>query len=427
MMKDDTYCVMPFLSLAVKPDGKVKPCCRYKTWTDNDKREWYDNSDINHNIVGSNAALHSKAFESVRQDMLCGKKILGCEKCYAEETHGSFKSSGTSMRQWYNRQYKDHQIGKIQLKYLEVSFGNYCNLSCRTCDSALSTSWYDDEVVLSSKYDIQPNKKILDIPFNWTSNDFKNVNEIKFVGGEPMLNPNFHKFLQTVIDSNKAKHIKLTIFTNCSWFPKNHIIDLLKNFSVVNIWLSIDAVGDKNDYIRNKSNWNTVHHCASKWLNLEKKQIVGVVLTPAVGILNAHILDDLIKWWIDLRNKNQLNFQRRNEENLQTEKGDIVFSPVITPIDLSVLISPLKQQAIKKYKRYADLVVGDDENAITIRRFWHKAVKILSQKTHTQLHETNFISLTKDLDKLRKQDFKITFPELYTEIKDIYDIVPGKL
>ena len=56
MIKDDTYCVMPFLSLAVKPDGKVKPCCRYKTWTDNDKREWYDNSDINHNIVGSNAA-----------------------------------------------------------------------------------------------------------------------------------------------------------------------------------------------------------------------------------------------------------------------------------------------------------------------------------------------------------------------------------
>ena len=150
--------------------------------------------------------------------MLHGKKILGCEKCYAEEAHGCFKSSGTSMRQWYNRQYKDHQPGKIQLKYLEVSFGNYCNLSCRTCDSALSTSWYDDEVVLSSKYDIKPNKKILDIPFNWTSNDFKYVNEIKFVGGEPMLNPNFYKFLQTVIESNNAKHIKLTVF-NVSYPP----------------------------------------------------------------------------------------------------------------------------------------------------------------------------------------------------------------
>ena len=122
-----------------------------------------------------------------------------------------------------------------------------------------------------------------------------------------------------------------------------------------------------------------------------------------------------------------MNFQRRNEENLQTEKGDIVFSPVITPISFSVLISPLKQKAIKKYKQYAELVKGEDENSITIRRFWHKAVKILSQKTTIQLHETNFISLTKDLDKLRKQDFKITFPELYAEVKNMYDTVPGKL
>ena len=83
MIKDDTYCVMPFLSLAVKPDGKVKPCCRYKTWTDNDKREWYDNSDINpcanaiyydrtgiSNLFNSNTNMSSKK--------MC-KKNVECE------------------------------------------------------------------------------------------------------------------------------------------------------------------------------------------------------------------------------------------------------------------------------------------------------------------------------------------------------------
>jgi hypothetical protein len=39
----------------------------------------------------------------------------------------------------------------------------------------------------------------------------------------------------------------------------------------------------------------------------------------------------------------------------------------------------------------------------------------------------SFTQFNKDLDKLRKQDFITTFPELYSQLQKIWDNVDGKL
>jgi hypothetical protein len=38
-----------------------------------------------------------------------------------------------------------------------------------------------------------------------------------------------------------------------------------------------------------------------------------------------------------------------------------------------------------------------------------------------------FVQFNKDVDTLRNQDFVQTFPELYKQIKDLWDNIPGKL
>lgn len=420
MTKDDVYCVMPFLGLALKPDGRIKPCCRFRTWDDDDSRNWFNDKEINHNIVGTHNSLHSTAFESVRQDMLDGKPIRGCAKCYDEERLNTEKGTQYSMRQFYNNQYKN--VSKVGLQYLEVSFGNYCNLSCRTCGSGLSSTWYEDDLSLSKAYDIEVHEKIIDIPFNWNTDDFKDITEIKFVGGEPMLNPNFSKFLQTVIDSGQASKVRLSIFTNCSWFPKSAVIEMLAKFNIVNIWLSIDAYGSKNDYIRNKSNWQTVQNCASKWLQYEKDGVLGVMLTPAISILNSHILDELIEWWIILRRKFGLPFKKRSVEKPVTESGDIVFSSVVDPRHYDFRNAPNRRQSIEKYKQCAEK--HDD---VVLQRFYQKAISVLSQNLNKSVDLSEFVTITKDLDKLRQQSFKLVFPELYKIIEDDFATVNGKL
>jgi hypothetical protein len=170
-----TYCALPFVHFALKPDGNAKPCCRFTTYIKDeaDKRNWRD---LNHNQIGSKNVLNSYEFNSVRESMINGEKIPGCWKCYKEEEQG-----GHSMRTLYNKRFSDHD-NSVKLKYLEVSFGNYCNLSCRTCNSNLSTSWFNDDKKLSNKYgDRVAYEKIIDIPFNWKTDDFTHIEEIKFV------------------------------------------------------------------------------------------------------------------------------------------------------------------------------------------------------------------------------------------------------
>ena len=124
MKRSDTYCVLPFVHFAVKPDGVAKPCCRFVHWDTPESAElWAEN---NHNAIGTERVLHGDQFASVRQQMLSGERVHGCWKCYQEE-----ERVGYSMRTMFNDRWPEHE-DTVELKYLEVSFGNYCNLSCRT-------------------------------------------------------------------------------------------------------------------------------------------------------------------------------------------------------------------------------------------------------------------------------------------------------
>ena len=100
MTKDNkSFCVLPFIHFALKPDGKAKPCCRFQSWDGfEETREWHK---LDHNKIGTKAVVESEQFEAVRKAMLNGEVIEGCWKCIKEE-----KVVGYSMRTFYNL-YKD--------------------------------------------------------------------------------------------------------------------------------------------------------------------------------------------------------------------------------------------------------------------------------------------------------------------------------
>jgi organic radical activating enzyme len=425
-----TFCHLPFVHFALNPDGLAKPCCRFATYArgEQELRNWWN---VNHNNIGSKNVLNSDEFASVREAMIEGKEVPGCWKCHNEE-----KTVGYSMRTFYNNKFLNHDRS-VKLKYLEVGFGNYCNLSCRTCSSELSTSWYEDDVKLSKKYEGHaPHKKIIDIPFNWKSEDFEYIEEIKFVGGEPMLNPNFNKFLKTVLDTGNGKNIKLNIYTNSSWFPKKATVDLLKEFENVFIWLSIDAYSKLNDYIRNGSNWETLSKSALNYLDLEKESTVfSIMLTPTLNILNVSQIYKLVDWWVNARNERNLSF--RNKKILSSEvqfgSGDIIFSKVYNPDSLNIKHYPNKIDLINFYKNIVSF-----SNNLELRDFYdrtyHKIIKMLEQEINEKVDLISFIQFTKDLDLLRNQNFKEILPELYNDItielaKDnlTYEGISGKL
>ena len=413
-------CALPFVHYSIKPNNQIKPCCRFMTWLP----EHSEFDPINVQTHTPQQALNSEPMQRVRDAMLRGEPIPGCAKCYQEEEATQGLSMRTSSNDiWDVKRYLD---GHTELRFIEVAFGNYCNLSCRTCGSGLSTSWSEDDAVLKPLYPERENaKQILDVEFTWKPDDFNLVEEIKFTGGEPMLHPNFIKFLDVIIEGGNESHITLDIFTNTSWTPKDKVLSRLNRFKRVKIWLSIDGVGKLQDYVRNGSTWDKVRESADAWCKMEhdKPETYGIILTPTLNMYNVLNFMDTVEWWVALRDKYNLPLGSRQSP------GDIVTSVVIFPDSLNIKHLPEKQELIDRLTEYNE----QRQNSL-VEKTSFKIRSLLSKQLDAEIDLVKFVEFTKDLDRLRAQSFKDYNPGLYALIDKhlqlqgtSYDEIKGRL
>ena len=64
----------------------------------------------------------------------------------------------------------------------------------------------------------------------------------------PLIKRHFD-ILQTLVDKGRAKDISISYNTNGSIYPKDYI-DLWKQFKSVQVFFSVDGVGERFNYIR---------------------------------------------------------------------------------------------------------------------------------------------------------------------------------
>jgi hypothetical protein len=405
---------MPFIHLQIKPDGQAKPCCRFELNNPSYKKDedGYIFDDFNVNKIDLLDILQSQTWNEIRNKLIKGEKVSGCNKCYKEESIGTH-----SMRFYMNLLWNDQNQTELSkdketsFRYIEMTLGNYCNLKCRTCNSDLSSTWNDDEnyLVSTGKYsDRQIRPKITNVSNIWKPNNFKNIEEIKFTGGEPMLHPDFLSFLDMLIENDFAKNITLDVFTNCSWIPKSKHFDRFKKFKKNQISLSIDGVEKVNDYIRNPSKWNIVDAAAKEWINIELKDPIGfeIVWHPTINVYNCFDLDNMVLWWLNLHQQDFRHLVHKTKLNFLTHP---------TYISAGILPEEAKKNCVK---RILDLIehpmikkMDDSKRRLSLKLT--EAKDKIQYSTNDQQSYKLFLEYTKDLDLLRNENLKDSIPELY--------------
>lgn len=447
-----TFCILPFIHIQVKPNGQIKPCCRFDfVHEDYINRDWILGKDDNYhtfnryNISNGTAlteAMTSDLWNDIRKKMLNGDRVSGCRKCYAEE---SVNSSSMRIHENYlrNDNVQDRLVNDtadLKIKYLEMTFGNYCNLKCRTCAGDLSSTWHEEEELIANFYPGRYSSiKILNIPFNWKPEDFMHIEEIKFTGGEPMIHPDFIKLLDMLIDIDMSKKISLDVFTNCSWNPGEKFLNRLDKFRQVNISLSVDGIGNTNDYIRTPSKWETVDKVVDSWLLQESKNADKFRITwnPTINIYNILEIYEMILWW---DNKQNLHFPESNWPHLDGKNLNddqpvsglkLIFNILQDPKYLSINNLPTSIKKIVEHKiklifeRYELLSTnGNSKKEIFIKKL--NAIKGALNASLDDAMLNLFADYTADLDRLRNQSLQHSIPNLYTEIKKFVEF-KGKL
>jgi MoaA/NifB/PqqE/SkfB family radical SAM enzyme len=439
----NSFCIYPWIHMQLKPNGQAKPCCRF----DHMNQAYRDEKG---NPIMSQYNVKEKSFKEImesdfwnelREDMLKGKTIPGCYKCDKEDAGDKFSMRFNANNAW-NEQNEFRPIDvnqELSFKYLELTTGRYCNLACRMCSSDLSTTWDADDKVLAEHYkdrfDFSKRPQILDL--NFTADDFKETQLIKMTGGEPMIVPTFIPFIDKVIESGYTDNIMLQIYTNCSWVPKSKIIDRLKKFGLVQIYLSIDGLDEVNDYIRYPSKWTTVEESAKKWLSIAKEHNnFDIVFSPTISLYNILQLPKMWNWWESLQEemygeKFIVNSDLYSKYTRKNKHGTDVsyiyeiarFSPTMlqTPNYLTSTMLPQKQQVIDQLEeiiqRHSKRVENLDEYEIFVRfRYMIKhIISSFSKDTNNSLQD--FVEYSADVDKLRDQKLQDSLPELWNQIQ----------
>lgn len=294
-----SFCSAPWSHLHVLPDGNAVPCCIWDYGAYKDEPDKFGNINDYRSVA---ELMNNRAFLELRQKFLTGEKVAGCHRCYDKEKVSG--EANSSIRHMMNTDHimddlvkanvlrTDMESGRmpdVTLTYVDIRFGNICNLKCRMCGHNLSSTWYDEVVRTAELYDqphIVPERKFIHTDcYSKIEPYLEHVNEIYFAGGEPFLYPEHVHILNKLIEIGNTD-VVLKYNTNMTSLKYKQVdfVALWENFPNVVIGASIDDMDDVVEYIRTNSNWETLKHNMNTLLR--RAPHVQVSPSPTIGIMN---------------------------------------------------------------------------------------------------------------------------------------------
>lgn len=349
--ENKSFCILPWINISVDPDGNIVPCCTSSININKPDGSAYN---LGHDNIED--IINSKEYVEIRQKMLNGETVSGCEECYVQESYG-----GKSLRQihtelWHNNPLIEHKINSsvipTTVEYFDLRFGNLCNLNCRSCGPKNSSQFAKELNEISQK-----NNKInnfiriesYDHINDWyKTNTFDeniksqidNIKLLYITGGEPTLIEKNYEILEYLIDKGKASEITIHMNTNLT-NVKPRLLNLISKFKYVLIFASVDGYESVQEYIRYPSNWSQIDKNIRSLLDL-KSDNMSIIATPVVQNVNLENISDL--------------FDYLEKLNKEAGKQIIHISPIIlnNPYHLDLKYLPLeyKKQCWEKIENW---------------------------------------------------------------------------
>jgi organic radical activating enzyme len=251
-----------------------------------------------------------------RNQMLLDQWPTQCQSCQIQET-----TSGSSMRTAINQTVcVDKNFGRWPSRW-NLKFGNVCNLSCWTCNENFSSviAQHKKKIGILPANFIDPEQAFIDLWPDLEQNvlasyDYHDTVTLTLLGGEPMYNSSLLVFLSKLIDLGLAPRTRLEFHTNGTKF--NSKLFMSNTWNHVCVFLSLDAVGKKAEWLRHGCEWNNIEqnvdlfklacnyievHCTLSVLNINDLPALsefcqGYNLPLKISVLSNPQFMSLTKW-----------------------------------------------------------------------------------------------------------------------------------
>jgi len=305
-LPSDTFCVLPFMHVAVSPTGSFRVCCNSdpktnKIYKTPGKEYKFFRDDVNE-------VWNSPDYKKIRSEFIQGKRPVTCERCFREEDAGIRSPRIGYNEKWWREDVRVEENIPLDIRYVDIRLGNLCNLKCRMCNPWSSSMWVKDWNSVVPTAQLEPNAPLSEQDLDWlekmgewpdaeqTGVNFveiaHSIEEIYLTGGEPTLALSQYALFDYCIKNDIAKNIRLKYNTNLTNVPAK-MLEYWKHFKRVQLNCSIDAVGDRDRYIRYPSTWDKIQENFSKLKDLPN---VYIQIHCTVQVLNMCALSELFAW-----------------------------------------------------------------------------------------------------------------------------------
>lgn len=440
----ETFCVLPWIHMATRPNGDMRLCCTSNASGAGDNHEvglvkMEDGKPANFGKHTPLEAWNNDYMKSVRTTMLNGEIPASCTGCFKEESQGIVSKRIWETGTWHRddngvdipeliRQTKEDGTVPENLKYLDLRLGHTCNIKCIMCSPHDSSKWVADHKKLipvlqdpEVKRQMQWDRKTFNNKWHEKDSFWKEINaqipnlrQVYFAGGEPLMIKEHKMFIKEIIRQGYQDKILLRYNSN-GLLVDEELIELWSKFHKVKFAVSVDASFERDDYIRFPTKFADVERTLHMLDNTPDN--IHISMATAVQIFNIKHMPDFIKWKINS------NFKKMNiglVGGVKMGGGLVNMHLVHIPTFLNITILP-EQDKQEVRERFAELktwlwdnYTQDDEFWIHNPKGWRQwegLLKHMDSRDNSHLL-SGFKEYVNKLDAIRGLNAAAIFPEL---------------
>lgn len=392
------FCTAPWTHTFVSPQGERRLCCASRE-TPKFQRQYIDAAGGQQETTFNPDTLeehwNSDYMKDIRKRILSGEKIPQCDICNNQilnlHTYKKYFTETLFPDKIEEILNSTDDSGYTTLHPVSYDYriSNLCNFKCRMCGEQLSSSWESEKIKHNTiSYSDNPwlvpetRSKIKNFQVEVLEVELQNavdanlVEEIYWVGGEPLMWDRHWSIMQQLVETGQSKNVTVRYNTNLSRveYKEHKLFEYLPHFKNVNVCASIDGVGSVGEYIRTGLDWES-------WLNNFKQ---GMFLINHYG-------DDAMVFDVTLTTPGF--FHLKELFDIVSDLDVKTYLKITFAFDPSIVMSPL----------------------CLPREILDEQIKLLLDYIEPRINRKTKVYQDTLLDLLKRQTFQEEYPETYLE------------
>lgn len=391
------------------------------------------------------SALHNSKYKKLqRKAMLKGERPKECQYCWNLEDCGNL-----SDRHFRSAEFEEMDKGTTEIiastawdedvapKYMEVNFGNECQMKCSYCTPSISSAWenefnkHGDYPLFQSvnKRQYHANNKnrenwiykekdnpYIDAFWKWFPTVYKDLHTFRVTGGEPLLSSNVFKVLD-YIDVNPHKDLEFAINSNMcvpqrnlnKFIDKATTLTKERKLDRLQLFTSIDTWGKQAEYIRDPMDIELWEKNVDHFMTVVPDAQCGLMIT--VNFMSVHRFKDLLIKILEWKQKYNTRFNNRfTIDTPYLLEPPHLSLQILEDEHLDVMYECL--EFMNQHKNNLDCRFFNDTDITKWKRVidWVELNRFKDQQLIN--HRGDFFMFVNEYDKRRGTNFLRTFPEL---------------